>query len=256
MQPVVAKAKSAENVAFSERFKQSLALNPGLTLKRLASELGISYEMVRRYHNGLARPTTSRAERLSRLLDVSAAWFLTGEGNARGTISSRARKNSHHASDAEPRAYGEATRLLKEQEGLTTLQVATEDGAVPLIDWGTIGARAPMKEEVVALAKAWLWCPVAHGPRTFVAKWQGNSMEPSYPDGSELFVDPDAPPRHNSLVIAALPTGERVFRQLHITPEGRRLVALNAATPRAVIEVVDGTRIIGKVIYVGQTPAE
>src|SRR5207244_6087572 len=83
-------------------------------------------------------------------------------------------------------------------------------GVVPVISWVKAGAWADVQDPHAAgYAEEWLPCPVPHGPRTFVLKVRGVSMEspfgkPSFSEGDLIFVDPDREAMHRSLVIAKL----------------------------------------------------
>lgn len=73
-----------------------------------------------------------------------------------------------------------------------------------------------------------------------------------YPDGYDIFVDPDVQPEHKSDVVVRTPDGRATFKRLLIEPDGKFLMALNPNWPNRIIPVPDGTVICGVVIYTGR----
>lgn len=67
-----------KHAEFAERLNKARA-NKNMELTNLSEQTGISYEMVRRYTLGIARPRTEGMEKLAAALDVSAAWLQFGE---------------------------------------------------------------------------------------------------------------------------------------------------------------------------------
>lgn len=94
--------------------------------------------------------------------------------------------------------------------------------------------------------------PSKCGPNSFALKIKGDSMEPDYPDGSVVVVDPAREPRHNSDVVVRL-NGEMeaTFKRLKIDGSWLYLHPLNDRYPVIPLEGHDFT-ICGTVIWVGR----
>ena len=128
-----------------------------------------------------------------------------------------------------------------------------EENKTPLLSWVQAGEFCLSgwlynQDEV----SEWRDCPVKHSKRTFVLTITGTSMEPRYPEGSEIFVDPMIQAEHNDDVIVCDPDGRTTFKRLKITPDGNFLEALNPDFPSRIILVPEGSRICGVVIYKGE----
>ena len=83
------------------------------------------------------------------------------------------------------------------------------------------------------------------GKHAYALRVRGDSMEPKFPEGVTIIVDPDASPVHGSFVVALLTDAEQVtFKQLVI--DGRRyLKPLNPRYP--VMEMDNRVAICGVV---------
>lgn len=124
----------------------------------------------------------------------------------------------------------------------------------PLISWVQAGrwteAPGPFAGED---AEEWLPCPARCGPRTFVLRVHGASMEDKFFAGDLIFVDPDAQPTDKSFVVVRLGDGnESTFKQLIIEGQRRYLRAYNQRWPEPIIEIDDSTILCGVVVFKGQ----
>ncbi len=73
---------------------------------------------------------------------------------------------------------------------------------VPLISWTTAGNWAEVVDNFSpGDAEDWVVTTANVGPHAFALRIRGESMLPTIPDGSIVIVDPDADPRHRSIVI-------------------------------------------------------
>jgi SOS-response transcriptional repressor LexA len=130
-------------------------------------------------------------------------------------------------------------------------------GEVPKISWVKAGDLCDVIDFLEpGDAKNWLICPVKHGPRTFVLQVDGPSMDSGdregYPDGYDIFVDPDVEPGNGHDVVVRTPDGRATFKRLQINNEGKFLLALNPDWPNRITPVPEGTVICGVVIYSGR----
>lgn len=132
-------------------------------------------------------------------------------------------------------------------------------GRVPLISWVQAGAWSEIIDNLSpGDAEEWLPCPVSHSPATFVLRVRGESMlnphgRPSFQDGDLIFVDPERPAEHGSLVVVRLDDAkEATFKKLVIEGERRYLRALNPAWPEPMIHINGNATICGTVIFKGE----
>ena len=89
------------------------------------------------------------------------------------------------------------------------------------------------------------------GARTFIVRIADDAMAPRVCAGDYVWVDPDEPPVHDSLVAVSAPWGgeDTVVRRL-VQSDGRRTVcALDARCPECAVDDAD---IQGVVVYVAQ----
>lgn len=121
-------------------------------------------------------------------------------------------------------------------------------GMVPLISWVSAGR---WRETDVRLDEPLEWIPVTFTtPNVFALRVDGDSMEPDYPPGRILFVDPDATPEPMDLVIAINGDSEATFKRL--TKEGG-VWYLAPINPRYPLQKLDSLcKIIGVVIWSGR----
>lgn len=127
-------------------------------------------------------------------------------------------------------------------------------GQVPLISWVRAGEWTRVEDPyAVGDAEQWVSCPVSHGPRTFVLRVRGSSMEPDFPDGQWIFVDPDCMPRNGSLVVVRLDGSmEATFKRLVIEGYQQYLEALNPHWPQRIVPINQDAQILGVVIFAGR----
>jgi SOS-response transcriptional repressor LexA len=132
-------------------------------------------------------------------------------------------------------------------------------GRVPLISWVQAGAWTEIIDNLApGDAEEWLPCPVSHGPSTFALRVRGESMynprgRPSFQDGDLIFVDPDRPAVHGSLVVVRLDDDkEATFKRLVVEGDKRYLQALNPAWPEPMIQIDGNATICGVVIFKGE----
>lgn len=121
-------------------------------------------------------------------------------------------------------------------------------GMVPVISWVSAGR---WREPDVTLDAPLDWIPhIGATPNTFALRVEGDSMEPNYPPGTYLIVDPDRAPEPMNLVIALNGDDEATFKRL--TREGKTwyLTPLNRQYPSQPLDSL--CKIIGIVIWSGR----
>lgn len=132
-------------------------------------------------------------------------------------------------------------------------------GRVPLISWVQAGAWSEIIDNLApGDAEEWISCPVSHSPATFVLRVRGESMlnpygRPSFHDGDLIFVDPERPAVHGSLVVVRLDDDkEATFKRLVVEGDRRYLKALNPAWPEPMMQINGHATICGVVIFKGE----
>jgi SOS-response transcriptional repressor LexA len=91
------------------------------------------------------------------------------------------------------------------------------------------------------------------GPRTYVLRVQGHSMEPRFTEGELIFVDPDAEAHHGSFVVVRLDDAHQAtFKQLVIEGGRRYLRPLNERWPDPIIEINGHATLCGVVVFQGR----
>lgn len=127
-------------------------------------------------------------------------------------------------------------------------------GCTPLISWVKAGDWCEIVNHFEpGDAEEWLPCPVQGSESMFALRVRGESMfnprgRPSFYDGDIIFVDPEAPYSHGSLVIAKLDDNEATFKKLIIEGEKRYLRAINPDWPSPIMEINGNCHICGVVI--------
>ena len=117
---------------------------------------------------------------------------------------------------------------------------------IPVVSWVQAGAGEPSGPGCPAgEPEEWVIATAPVGERAYALRIVGDSMEPKFPEGGIIIVDPELKPRHGSFVIASLgDTGETTFKQLII--DGKRyLKPLNPRYP--ILEMNGSTTICGVV---------
>jgi SOS-response transcriptional repressor LexA len=108
-------------------------------------------------------------------------------------------------------------------------------------------------------ASAWVLCPVACGPRTFVLRVTGESMQnltgkTSFRAGDFIYCDPDREILENSFVLVrGTPDADPQLRQLVIDSGARYIKAINPAWPDQIKELASPAEIVAVVIFKGES---
>ncbi len=196
-------------MSLAQRLKQSRE-KAQVSQRQLAKRSGLSQQLISKLENGLVESTTE-VFRLAEALGVDARWLATGKGE-------------------DSAADGPAIRAY-----------------VPLISWVAAGhwrevadPYPPGQSETMAPVT----CRV--GPNAFALRVQGDSMEPMFPNGSIIIVDPAVEPRQGSYVVVRLDEAEQsTFKQLVIDGGARYLKPLNPRYP--VMEIRQSATVCGVV---------
>lgn len=191
----------------------------GLSQSELARRLSVSPQAVQKWESAQNVPRGKRLELLASILSTTVSHLMVGDLSG----------NVEHGPSIK--------------------------GRLPLISWVQAGEWTEIADVFDASeAEDWLHCPVAHSPRTFVLRVRGESMydprgKRSFKDGDLIFVDPERPAQHGSLVIAKLTDGqEATFKELVVEGDNNFLKALNPDWPERIFQINSNCHIAGVVI--------
>jgi SOS-response transcriptional repressor LexA len=172
----------------------------GISQRELARRSGLSQQLISKLENGLVESTTEVFP-LAEALAVDARWLATGRGEmlARGGDSEKPSASAY----------------------------------VPLISWVAAGnwrelAEPGSPDEEPRLIP--VTCRVSRS--AYALKVQGDSMEPVFPNGSIIIVDPAGDARQGAYVVMRLDDAkEATFKQLIEDGGSRLLKPLNPRYP-------------------------
>ncbi|WP_417070790.1 LexA family protein [Niveibacterium terrae] len=118
-------------------------------------------------------------------------------------------------------------------------------GKIPLISWVQAGNFAEATDLLnIGDAIEWVESSVQPHENTFALRVAGDSMEPDFPAGTVLIVEPDLEAHPGDYVIAKNGDQEATFKQLVKDGADWYLKPLN---PRYPIKALTGCRIVGVV---------
>ena len=128
--------------------------------------------------------------------------------------------------------------------------IASVHSRVPLISWDAVVESGAAEERE---AEDWLYYPKQCGSKTFALTVSNDSMvsphpnNKSYPSGTTIFVDPEAPITDGSRVIAQVGNATQVtFKEYREDGGNSYLIPINPQYPTTTVK--DDTVLIGAVI--------
>ncbi len=207
--------------SYAERLEYAIRL-AGSSQAELARQAGIKQQSVQYLCSNEKAQGSKYTTVFAEILNVSAGWLATGKGPI---------KVEPEPSNVSP---GPAIR-----------------GMVPLISWVSAGR---WREPDISLDAPLEWLPVTFKtPNVFGLRVEGDSMEPDYPPGTIIFVDPDRSPEPMNLVVARNGDDEATFKRL--TREGG-VWYLTPLNPRYPLQKLDSLcKVIGVVIMASRWTA-
>lgn len=185
----------------------ALADREGISVNALAKKLGIPQPTMHRLLKGQTKkPSVQTLQPIAEHFGVSVDDLMDKDLSlGRAALASR---SAREGSDI---------------KGLVPLLTSVQAG-----EWREIAGTFQREA-----AKAWLPCPVKHGPHTFCLTVEGESMRnpggrPSYEPGDVIFVDPDVAPKPGDRVVARLESQVAATFKQYLEEDGRKLLkALN-----------------------------
>lgn len=179
---------------FGQIIKQ-LRLRKGLTQTQLGERLGVASGNISRYESGVNAPDFDRLELLAEMLGVtiSTLFAMAETGNA------------------------ENAPEIK--------------GTVPLISWVQAGQWSDVIDNLHPGEGERIPTTYRVRKHTYALRVRGDSMEPKFPEGAILIVEPEENPEPGSFVIIRQNGGEATFKQLVQDGTARYLKPLNPRYP-------------------------
>jgi len=205
-----------EYLAIGRRIRAAMQAK-GLDQSTVARAIGVEPQSVQQWISGRTSPRGYRIKALAALLDVEP-WELLGAADDR----------SLHVSAAAPLGSSGIRR-------------------VPRLSWVSAGqfreVEAPASLQDV---EDWDMPSEPLSPGAFSLRVEGDSMEPEFPQGCIIFVEPQAQALNGDYVVVTLDdTNQATFKQLVIDGARRYLKPLNPRYP--IIPVERDARICGVV---------
>lgn len=191
---------------FGERLKMARE-KKCVSQQKIADLFGIDRISVSNWERGKNPPTADKLAKLSEFLDISVDWLLGTE------------KDSNVAS--------------------TTIRFKTK--TVPLISWVQAGQWKEVNDiHPVGQSDEYISVTAKVGPNAIALKVRGDSMEPEFPEGSIIIVDPDREAKNGSYVVVRLDEEmEATFKQMVV--DGSRIY-LKPINPRYPILEINGKK--------------
>jgi SOS-response transcriptional repressor LexA len=182
-----------------------------MTQDAVAELFGISRNSVSLWENDRTSPETDKMSKLAELLRVPAGWLLTG-------------KEHGHIAD-ESNVQGLAADAYRRQR-------------VPLVSRVPGGPdRDATDPYAVGNAEQWLTPTEPLGANSFALRVIGQSMEPDFPDGCVIFIDPSVQWKSGDFVVVRFPeTDEATFKKIVTDGGAILLVPLNTQYPTRKLE--------------------
>lgn len=189
----------------------------------IVKSANVSKGTVSQWMNGIAKPSGQNIITLSKVLECSPDWLLSGKG-----ASTLEKSNV----EAGPELHGQ----------------------YPVLSWVQAGDWSSIYEEANRYNAEHYPCPVKCSDNTFLLKVRGMSMSPTFNEGELLFIDPEVEPINGKYIIARLDDdNEATFKQLIIEGNQKYLKAANPSWPTPIQPINGNCTIVGVVIFVGRT---
>ncbi len=177
------------------RVIKQLRSDKGLTQTQLGDSIGVASGNISRYESGINAPDFDRLEPLADALGVSVSdlFAMAETGNV------------------------ETAPEIK--------------GTVPLISWVQAGHWNDVIDNLHPGEGERISTTYRVRKHTYALRVRGDSMEPKFPDGAILIVEPDENPEPGAYVIVRHNGGEATFKQLMLDGNTRYLKPLNPRYP-------------------------
>lgn len=214
----------------------------------LSRKTGISYEMIRRYCEGFAKPRSKGLKNISDALGTSSGYLDYGEAPAETpTVSDLRAKIKTMQSSSAPN-----TSNTSDPEGTKRVPVDYGmDGYVPVISWVAAGNFSDVMPVTIDDVIDWIPRPQHLSKRAFGLIIQGRSMWPEFKPDEIIYVEPEISPWDlkdgDLVVIHCNDDKQATFKQLMMgdNPEDMYLKPLNPDWPDQKIVPMGECMLVG-----------
>ncbi|HEY5993932.1 MAG TPA: S24 family peptidase [Gallionellaceae bacterium] len=166
----------------------------GLSQEKLGELAGLDQTVISKLERGDVQETARIAE-LAHALGCDALWLATG--SAAGGKEAR------------------AARYKREPVPEAAMHEVSFRGRVPLISYVAAGSWSDAVDNLSpGDAEQWIDTTVPVKRHTYALRVEGDSMEPRFPNGAILIVEPEAEPANGSFVIVRQNGSDATFKQL------------------------------------------
>jgi len=218
----------------ARRFKERLKAL-GMSQEDLSARVGMSQSGLQQFISGKSL-FTKFLHRISRELDRTPDWCL-------------ALDEFPDDDDKFPDGLDMSGRSLKiglpvkwkVDSNVSPIETSVKYSTIPIISWVQAGQwNEIFDNHPVGHGDEYISVTARVGLHAFALKVRGDSMEPEFPDGSIIIVDPEREARHGSYVVVRLDEEmEATFKQLILDGSRKYLKPLNDRYP---ILEVDGKK--------------
>lgn len=200
----------------------------------VARRLGIEPQSVQQWIRGQTAPRGYRIEALAALLEVEP-WKLLGTPGARSDSAVEP-----HREVETPRARGTGT----DESAGAVPDFDTHVRRVPRLSWVSAGLFREM--EAAAHPVEWDTPSEPMSAKAFSLRVEGDSMEPEFPHGCVIFIEPRGEALNGDFVVVALDETHRAtFKELVVDGPSRYLKPLNPRYP--ILPLTAEARVCGVV---------
>lgn len=204
---------------YANRLEKAMKL-ADMSIADLSAALDVSYQAVRKVIRGESKAfSAENNSKAATAMGISADWLATGEGDM--LADQNLIRKADNVSPG-PKITGMVPILNKVNAGMYREIIDSEPDGIE-----HVASAVPTKRY------------------TFALRVEGDSMEPKFPEGMVLIVEPEADPLPNDYVIAVNGDNEATFKQL-IKDGGEWM--LKPLNPRYPIKPLGTAKVIGVII--------
>ena len=225
---------------FKRMMQAALELRGIENQAELARRLGLNDQIVT---NWKARDVPSRqVVRIAKELGCDATWLETGEGEMRRQYPTALAREM----DENPHAVYEKIAAMQSGAKYNVNDGPDIRGNVPLISWVQAGCWNYVQDNLHVGDGEIIQTTYRARRHTYALRVKGDSMEPKFPDGCTIIVEPEETPIHGSFVVVRQNGDtEATFKQLVIDGGKSFLKPINARYP--IMELLDDAVFCGVV---------
>lgn len=208
----------------------------GWSQTTLAQKADVTQATVWKILNGKTKKSKYLPD-IARAFGRSVEWLEFGAPHTEGTL----RKNRWQSSPEHGHSIASG-KIGPDKVSPSVALGPSIRGTVPLISWVQAGNWNEVTDiHSVGQGEAFVPTTANVGSRGFALRLPGDSMEPEFPEGAIIIVDPDREPINGSYVVARLDEDmEATFKQLVLDGSRKYLKPLN---PRYPLLEVNGKKV-------------